>query len=98
MLRAIGFTQRMVLRSLVLEYSFVTVLGVAVGAGLGLLVIYNLSISPVAAADGVQHFVAPWATVAEVTVVAYLLVLAAIALPSLRAARLPPAEAVRTTE
>jgi putative ABC transport system permease protein len=98
MLRAIGFKQGMVLRSLVLEYSFVTVLGVAIGTVLGLLVIYNLSVSPGAVANGVQHFVGPWLTVVEVAVVAYTLVLAAIAIPSLRAARLPPAEAVRTSE
>jgi putative ABC transport system permease protein len=98
MLRATGFTQPMVLRSIFLEYSFVTVLGIFIGVVLGLLVIYNLSVSPEAVTDGVQKFVAPWLTVIEVAVVAYLLVLAAIAIPSLRAARLPPAEAVRTTE
>ena len=98
MLRATGFTQGMVLRSLFLEYSLVTVLGVVIGAGLGLLIIYNLSVSPEAVSDGVQHFVAPWLTVIEVGVIAYVLVLVAIALPSLRAARLPPAEAVRATE
>jgi putative ABC transport system permease protein len=98
MLRAIGFKQGMILRSLVLEYSFVTILGIAVGVVLGLLVIYNLSVSPEATADGVQHFVGPWLTVVEVAVVAYALVLVAIAVPSLRAARLPPAEAVRASE
>ena len=98
MLRATGFTQGMVLRSLVLEYSFVTILGVAIGVALGLLVIYNLSVSPAAVTNGVQHFVAPWLTVLEITGIAYILVLLAIAAPSLRAARLPPAEAVRTTE
>jgi putative ABC transport system permease protein len=98
MLRATGFTRGMVLRALFLEYSFVTILGVAIGVALGLLVVYNLSISPSASTEGVQNFVAPWATVIEVAVIAYLLVLLAISLPSLRAARMPPAEAVRTTE
>jgi putative ABC transport system permease protein len=98
MLRATGFTRGMVLRSLVLEYSLVTLVGVAVGTGLGLLIIYNLSVSPEAVGDGLQQFVAPWLTVLEVTVISYLLVLVAIAAPSLRAARMPPAEAVRTTE
>ena len=98
MLRATGFTRGMVLRSLVLEYSFVTLAGIAIGVGLGLLVIYNLSTGPSAASEGVQVFVAPWVTVIEVAVLAYLLVLAAIAAPSLRAARLPPAEAIRTSE
>lgn len=98
MLRATGFTRGMVLRALILEYSGVTLLGTAVGVGLGLLVVYNLSVSPVAATDGVQRFVAPGWTVAEVVAIAYLLVLAAIAGPASRAARLPPAAAVRATE
>ena len=98
MLRASGFTRGKVLKSLVLEYSFVTVMGIAVGVALGLLVIYNVSVSPSATADGLQQFVAPWLTVVEVGVIAYLLVLVAIAVPALRAARLPPAEAVRTSE
>ncbi len=98
MLRATGFTRGMVLRSLFLEYSFVTVLGIAIGVALGLLVVYNISLSPSAVTEGIQSFVAPWVTVVEVAVIAYLLVLVAIALPSLRAARLPPSEAVRATE
>jgi putative ABC transport system permease protein len=98
MLRATGFTQRMVLRAFVLEYSLVTLLGVAIGVVLGLLIVYNLTTSPTATAQGIQSFFVPWVTVAEIAVVAYLLVLVAIAGPSLRAARMPPAEAVRTTE
>ncbi len=98
MLRASGFTQRMVLRAFVLEYSFVTLLGVGIGVVLGLLIVYNLTTSPSASAAGIQTFVAPWPTVGEIAIVAYGLVLVAIAGPSLRAARLPPAEAVRATE
>ena len=98
MLRATGFTRGMVLRSFFLEYSFVALLGIVIGVGLGLLVVYNLSVSPQATANGVQHFVAPWATALEIAVIAYLLVLAAIAVPSLRAARMPPADAVRSSE
>ena len=98
MLRALGFTQSMVLRALILEYSFVTLLGVAIGTGLGVLLIYNVSISASAVAEGLQTFVAPWAAIVEVAILAYLLVLVAIAAPSLRAAHAPPAEAVRPTE
>ncbi|MCI4336366.1 MAG: FtsX-like permease family protein [Thermoplasmata archaeon] len=98
MLRASGFTQGMILRTLVLEYSFVTLLGVGIGAVLGLLIVFNLTTSPSAAASGITSFSAPWATVAEIVIVAYLLVLVAIAGPALRAARLPPADAVRATE
>ncbi len=98
MLRATGFTQSMVLRALVLEYSFVTLLGIAVGVALGLLVIFNLSMTPEAATNGVQVFTAPWLTIVEIATIAYLLVLVAIAAPSLRASRMPPAEAVRASE
>ncbi|HTP56035.1 MAG TPA: FtsX-like permease family protein, partial [Thermoplasmata archaeon] len=98
MLRASGFTRAMILRAFVLEYSFVTLLGVAMGVALGLLIVYEVSIGPYAADAGIARFVVPWTTVGEIAIVAYLLVLAAIAVPSLRAARLPPAEAVRATE
>ena len=98
MLRATGFTRRMVLSSFLLEYSFITVLGVAIGTILGLLIVYNLTTSSSASTVGVTQFAAPWLTVVEIVVVAYLLVLVAIAGPSVRAARLPPAEAVRATE
>jgi putative ABC transport system permease protein len=98
MLRATGFTRTMVLRSLVLEYSFVTVVGIAIGVGLGLLVVYNVTLGPSAATEGIQQFAAPWVTLVEIAVITYLLVLVAIAGPALRASRLPPAEAVRATE
>lgn len=98
MLRAMGFTRAMVLRSFLLEYSFVTVLGIAIGAGLGLLTIYNVTISPSASAEGLQVFTVPWLTILEVGAIAYLLVLVAVSLPALRASRLPPAEAVRSAE
>jgi putative ABC transport system permease protein len=98
MLRAMGFTQGMVLRTFLLEYTFVTVLGVAIGIGLGLLVIYNVTIGPSATTEGLQQFVPPWITVIEVGLISYLLVLLAIAAPSLRASRMPPADAVRATE
>ena len=98
MLRASGFTQRMVLRAFVVEYSFVTLLGVGIGTVLGLLIVYNLTTSPGASTAGITTFAAPWLNVVEIVVVAYVLVLVAIAGPSLRAARLPPADAVRATE
>jgi putative ABC transport system permease protein len=98
MLRATGFTRGMILRSFLLEYSYVTLVGIAIGVALGLLIVYNSTISNVASSAGITQFVAPWLTVVEIVVVAYVLVLVAIAGPSIRAARLPPAEAVRVTE
>jgi len=98
MLRAGGFTQGMILRTLVLEYSFTTLLGIGIGVALGLLIVYNLATSSSAAAAGIIGFSPPWTTVVEVAVLAYALVLVAIAGPAIRASRMPPAEAVRATE
>jgi putative ABC transport system permease protein len=98
MLRATGFTRGMVLRSFLLEYSYVTLVGIAVGVALGLLIVYNSTISNVASSAGITQFVAPWLTVLEIVIVAYVLVVLAIAGPSIRAANLPPAEAVRVSE
>jgi len=98
MLRASGFTQGMVLRSFVLEYSFTTLLGIAIGTGLGILIVYNLVHSAAAGSVGVTNFAVPWTTVAEIVLIAYGLVLVAIAGPAVRASRLPPADAVRASE
>jgi putative ABC transport system permease protein len=98
MIRAYGFTQRMVLKAFFLEYSFVALLGIAIGTAFGLLIVYNLTIGPSAVSSGVTTFSVPWVNVLLILAVAYGLAMAAVAEPSLRAARLPPAEAVRPTE
>jgi putative ABC transport system permease protein len=98
MLRAQGFTQGMILKAFVLEYSFVTLLGLAIGMSLGILIVYNLSLSPSAAASGVATFSIPWANIVTILVLAYALAMLAIAAPSIRASRIPPADAVRATE
>jgi putative ABC transport system permease protein len=98
MIRANGFTRRMVLKAFFLEYSFVALLGIGIGTGLGILIVYNLTIGPSAAASDATTFSIPWANLLLILGVAYGLAMAAVAEPSLRAARLPPAEAVRPTE
>ena len=98
MLRANGFTQGMVLRTFFLEYSFVTLVGIAIGTALGLLVVWNRTQSSTAAASGTSVFAAPWLTLGLILLLAYGLAMLAVAEPSLRAARMPPAEAVRPTE
>jgi putative ABC transport system permease protein len=98
MLRAMGFTQRDILKAFVLEYSFVTLLGLGMGTALGIWIVYDLSISPSAAASGVSFFAVPVLNIALILVVAYGLAMLAVAAPSVRASRLPPADAVRATE
>jgi putative ABC transport system permease protein len=98
MIRANGFTRRMVLKAFFLEYSFVTLIGISIGTALGLLVVWNLTHGASATSAGVTTFVVPWFNLVIILGVAYGLSMLAIAEPSLRAARLPPAEAVRATE
>lgn len=98
MIRANGFTRRMVLEAFFLEYSFVTLVGIAIGTVLGLLVVWNLTHGPSASASGVTTFVVPWLNLLIILAVAYGLSMLAVAEPSLHAARLPPSQAVRETE
>jgi putative ABC transport system permease protein len=93
-IRATGFTQGMVLRAFVLEYSFVTILGILIGTALGIVLDWDASQGAVA----LLQFAVPWANIATVVLVSYGLTLLAILGPSLSAARLPPAEAIRYSE
>ena len=98
MLRSMGFTQRAVLSAFLIEYSFVTLLGLAIGTALGIWIIWDLSISPGAAASGVSFFAVPVLNIVLILLAAYGLAMLAIAVPSVRASRVPPADAVRATE
>jgi putative ABC transport system permease protein len=98
MLRANGFTRRMILKSFILEYSLIALLGIAIGSGLGLLLMWNLTQRPSAASEGVGTFAVPWLNLLLIFSLAYGLSMLAVTEPSLRAASLPPAEAVRPTE
>ncbi|MCI4326394.1 MAG: FtsX-like permease family protein [Thermoplasmata archaeon] len=94
MIRATGFTQGMVLRAFLLEYSFVTILGILIGTGLGILLDWDASQGAVA----LLQFAVPWENILIVVLVSYGLTVLAILGPSLSAARLPPAEAIRYSE
>lgn len=98
MIRANGFTRRMVLRAFFLEYSFVALAGITIGTALGLLIVWNVTQGAAAASAGVTVFTVPWSNLLIILTVAYGLSMLAIAEPALRAAGLPPAEAVRPTE
>ena len=98
MIRANGFTRRMVLRAFFLEYSFITLVGISIGTALGLLIVWNVTQGAAAASAGVTVFTVPWLNLAIILGAAYGLSMLAISEPSLRASKLPPAEAVRPTE
>ncbi|HTT25723.1 MAG TPA: FtsX-like permease family protein [Thermoplasmata archaeon] len=94
MLRAEGQTQVGVLTTFLLEYSYIALLGIGIGTSLGIVLDYQSS----GAGVGDFQFTVPWANIALVILVAYGLTIAAIIGPSIKAARLPPAEAVRYSE
>ena len=95
MLRAIGLTKGMVLRAFLTEYTFVSLTGTAAGGLLGLLIIYNLVHSPGSSDAGMTTLYVPWLNLAVVLLATALLATLAVIGPSLRGARLPPAQAIR---
>jgi putative ABC transport system permease protein len=94
MVRAAGFTQRDVFLAFLLEYSFIALLGISLGTLLALLLDYEATLTP---SSGLI-FTIPWVTVVLIVTVAYALTVVAVSGPALRAARMPPSEAVRYTE
>jgi putative ABC transport system permease protein len=89
-----GFRQRQVLTAFLLEYSFLALVGMGIGTALGILMVYNLS----SVGLGFFTLTIPWLNLAEVLGLSYALTLLAVAGPSLKASRLPPAEAIRYFE
>ena len=98
MLRATGLTRPMILKAFLVEYSFVTIAGALVGGMLGVLLVYNFTISPSGSSAGDTILFVPWTNLLAVVLVTGLLATLAVIGPSLRAARLPPADAIRGTE
>ena len=96
-LRAIGYRSGMVQLSFLIESSFIALLGIVVGFGLG----FGLSVDIVRelgeSFEGVEY-ATPWETVILVAVVAYGASLLTTYLPARQASRIYPAEALRYDE
>ncbi len=94
MLRAIGFSRRMVQGSFLMESTFIAVLGIALGIGLGLITSVNVM-------DSIQkdepdiRLIIPWTRLAIIGVGAYLFSLLTTYLPARSAAGVAPADALR---
>jgi putative ABC transport system permease protein len=96
MLRAIGFKKKMITKSFLIETSFITILAILIGILLG------IGIGWVIYKDGLQElgasFVIPWMNLLAITVIAYVSTLIFTFYPSLKASKIPPAEALRYIE
>ena len=95
-LRALGFQPSMVLASLLIEWSFIALMGILLGVGLGFLGGYRLYVLFVREAGGT--FAVPWFELIWITALVYLASLVFTVIPALRASRLPPVEALRLQE
>ncbi len=95
MLRAIGYTQGMVMRIHVVEVTWVSLLGILNGIIVGLLFHIGLH-SAVWEKEGAS-LVLPWTTAAVMFIGGWILVFLATLLPVRAASKIPPSEALRST-
>jgi putative ABC transport system permease protein len=95
-LRAIGFSKRMVRVAFLLESSFVALTSIVVGTLLGLVVAHSV-ISDSQSTPSWENisFDVPWANLAIIFGTVYLVALATTWVPAARASRVYPAEALR---
>ncbi len=95
-LRAIGFSRRMVELSFLLESSFIALTAIVVGTALGLAIAYNVIHESAQEASWTNlSFAVPWLHLGIVFLAVYAAALLTSLAPALRAARVYPAEALR---
>ena len=93
-MRAIGYSRGMVQLNFLAESSFITILGIAVGLGLGLLTSVNVA-ADIQNDEPTFALAIPWVKVVIICVGAYVFSLLTTYLPSRQAAAIAPAQALR---
>jgi len=94
-LRAIGFRRSMILNAFLIETTVVSLLGILIGALLGILLSYRIYGDFITFA---ASFTIPWFNILIVVAIAYGASLLTALSPSRRAAAMPPAQALRIFE
>ena len=94
MMRAIGYNRRQVLASFLIESSYISLLGILIGVGLGLVVSVNVYLQ-LFDSDGLQGLIIPWASIALIILISLGATLLSIVPPSRRASMIAPAEVLR---
>ena len=95
-LRSIGFGRRMIQAAFLLESTFVALTAIVVGAGLGLMLSYNV-IADSAKQGSWQNLTlsVPWLNLGGIFLAVYVVALLTTLAPAVRASRVYPAEALR---
>jgi len=96
MLRALGFSARIVRRAFLSEAGFIALQGIVLGMGLGLVTSYQMLRSDVF--DEQLAFTVPWLALVVLFVVPAAGALFTAAVPAGQAARIQPAEALRIAD
>lgn len=94
MLRALGFQREMVSFIFLIESSFVSLLGIGLGAGLALIPASQVVNDMVTDIPGLT-FQVPWVEIGVVSCLAYAMTLLTTWLPAVQASKVAPAEALR---
>ncbi|HEX8231365.1 MAG TPA: FtsX-like permease family protein [Chloroflexia bacterium] len=93
-LRAIGFKRRMVQLGFMIEFSFIAMMGIAIGVSLGVVLAYLMLQDP-ALSGGTAEFNLPWLQLGVIVLAAYVASVLMTYLPARQAGRVPVAEALR---
>ena len=95
-LRAIGYRRGMIQLSFLLESSFVSLLGIAIGVILGITLSYQ-AVTDIRQEEGIDtiRFSIPWVQIGIILGVTYLFSLLTTFLPARQASKIYPAEALR---
>lgn len=93
-LRAIGFKRRMVQLGFMIESSFIAMMGIAIGVGLGVILSYLMMHDP-AFSGGTADFSLPWLRLGVIVLAAYVAAVMMTYLPARQAGMVPVAEALR---
>jgi putative ABC transport system permease protein len=96
MLRAMGFSARVVRRAFLAEAGFIAIQGIVLGIGLGLIVSYQMLHSDVFGTP--LPFTVPWLAVAILLLVPAAAAMVAAYAPASQAAKVRPAVALRTAD
>ncbi len=93
-LKALGYRRSMILTSYLMESSFIALLGISLGVGLGTLLSINLVDSIGEQVPGLK-FTLPWTELVVIVVTAYVFSLLTTFIPARQASSVFPAEALR---